>query len=211
MDYSVYIDKRTCPGTNVSTGEYIVGFRSLISCLINDLEKFLDKEGRYFGITVHYLHTMREFLSMLQSKEEQESENIEKEILFLYRPLILKAFKKYMKKGLSKADSIICISRDICGTILKYDNIQSILGIYEVFDKLYTNIKSPGKEYIYYPLSEIMSECIDLGKIGLYRIDSFSILEEEKKRKIKSTLDGSGIRIDKSFNNEVSEVSWIEE
>lgn len=209
MDYSVYIDKRTCPGTDVSIEEYVMGLKSLISSLINDLEKFLDKEGRYFGITVHYLHTMREHLSALQLKEDQK--DFGKEIMFLYRPLILKAFKKYMKKGLSKADCVICISKDICETILKFENVQPIFGIYEIFDKLYTNIKSPGKEYIYYPLSEIMSECIELGKVGLYRIESFSILEEEKKRKIKSTLDGSGIRIDKSFNNEVSEVSWIEE
>ena len=207
MDYGVYIEKRTHPEIYVNLEEYVVYMKPLMADLINDLEKFLDKEGRYFGITVHYLHTMREYLNSLQLSEE----NYSKELLFLYRPLILKAYKKYLKKGLSKADSVICISKLICEIILQEENNPAILGVYEILDKLYTNIKSQGKDYIYYPMSEIMTECIESGKVGLYKLENFSILAEEKKRKIKSTLDGSGVRIDKSFNNEISEVSWIEE
>lgn len=209
MDYGVYIEKRTSEDIVLDVDDYTVGMKNLLSCLINDLEKYLDKEGRYFGITVKYIHSMRTFLSEIIPEEEKTY--YEKHLLFLYKPIIMQAYKKYLKKRLSKADCIICISRSICDVILRDSRCSQILSIYEILDKLYENIRNQNKDFIYYPLTEIMQECIEAGKVGLYELEKFSILEEEIKRKIKPTLTGSGVRIDKSFDNEVTEISWTEE
>lgn len=208
MDWSVYLNKRINSDLTVETDQYVLSMKPLLGSLIDDLEMFLDREGRYFGIVVHYLHDLRESLKKM---EYSEDEGYGKEVMFLYRPIILRAHKKYLRRKLSRADSVICIVQCICETILRFSINDSILEIYNIFGKLYLNIKNSNKDYIYQPLVDILEECIAAGKVGLYKIDKMSIIDEERKRKIKVPLDGSGIRIDKSFNNEVSEVSWTEE
>ena len=211
MDWNVYLNKRTDPELYIEVDQYVKNFDFLLGSLVNDLEKFLDKEGRYFGTPVRSIHDIREKLRELsQSKEEEIPTDYDKRIAFLYRTMILKAHKKYLKRGLSKADSVICITRCICSSILSIDNNPSILSIYGIFDKLYNNIRNSGKEYIYIPLQESLEELIEAGKIGQYQIDNFSILGEEMKRKIKTPLDGSGVRVSES-NNEIAEVSWTDE
>lgn len=210
MDWNVYLNKRIDDESYVEIEQYMKNFDFLLGSLVNDLEKFLDKEGRYFGVTVRLVHDLREIVTNLREAKEENSEDYGKQIAFLYRTLILRAHKKYLKRGLSKADSIICISRCICESLLQLDPNPEILKAYEIFDKLYTNIKNCGKEYVYTPLQESLLEFVETGKIGLYSVDSFSIVEEEKKRKIKTPLDGSGVRVNES-SNEVSEISWIDE
>ena len=171
MDWSVYLNKRINSDLTVETDQYVLSMKPLLGSLIDDLEMFLDREGRYFGIVVHYLHDLRESLKKMEYSEDEEYGE----------------------------------------TILQFSINDSILEIYNIFGKLYLNIKNSNKDYIYQPLVDILEECIDAGKVGLYKIDKMSIIDEERKRKIKVPLDGSGIRIDKSSNNEVSEVSWTEE
>lgn len=209
MDWNVYLNKRINEESYVEIEQYMKNFDFLLGSLVNDLEKFLDKEGRYFGITVRLIHDLREIVTNLKEAKEGP-EDYGKQVAFLYRTLILRAHKKYLKRGLSKADSIICISRCICESLLQLSPNPEILKAYEIFDKLYTNIKNCGKEYVYVPLQESLLEFVETGKIGLYSVDSFSIVEEEKKRKIKTPLDGSGVRVNES-SNEVSEISWIDE
>lgn len=209
MDWNVYLNKRINDESCVEIDQYMKNFDFLLGSLVNDLEKFLDKEGRYFGVTVRLVHDLREIVSNLRNGKE-DSEDCGRQVAFLYRTLILRAHKKYLKRGLSKADSIICISRCICESLLQLQPDPEILKAYDIFDKLYTNIKNCGKEYVYSPLQESLLEFVETGKIGLYSIDSFSIVEEEKKRKIKTTLDGSGVRVNES-SNEISEISWIDE
>ncbi len=210
MDWNVYLNKRINNESYVETEQYMKNFDFLLGSLVNDLEKFLDKEGRYFGITVRLIHDLREIVTNLKESKEEGSEDYGKQIAFLYRTLILRAHKKYLKRGLSKADSIICISRCICESLLQLEPNPEILKAFEIFDKLYNNIKNCGKEYVYTPLQESLLEFVETGKIGLYSVDSFSIVEEEKKRKIKTPLDGSGVRVDES-NGAISEVSWTDE
>lgn len=209
MDLDVYLSKRIDYDTCIATDKYMYGMLSLLKFLINDLEKFLDKEGRYFGITVKYIHDLRESLKSIE--EPVDYVDIGGEIMFLYKPLIIKAYKKYVKRGLSRADSIICISRTICSIILQQHCSPQLLGSYEIYDKLYMNIKNRAKEYTYGPLEEIMTDCMESGMIGTYKSESLSVIEEERKRRSKIPLDGTGVRINKSFDNEVVEVSWTEE
>ena len=210
MDWNVYLNKRADNETYVEIDQYVKNFDFLLGSLVNDLEKFLDKEGRYFGTPVRAIHEIREKISDLTFSKGLGYEDYGKRIAFLFRTMILKAHKKYLKRGLSKADSVICITRCICSSILLMDNNQDILGIYEILDRLYGNIRNCGKEYIYSPLQESLVELMDSGVVGMYPIDNFSILGEELKRKIKTPLDGSGVRVSES-ENEISEVSWIDE
>ena len=210
MDWSVYLNKRINSEEYIELEQYTKNFDFLLNALVNDLEKFLDKEGRYFGVTVRMVHDLRLYIANLGASREDGEVDFGKEVAFLYRTLVLRSHKKYLKRGLSKADSVICVSRCICSAILELDLNPNILNMFEIFEKLWVNIRNCGKEYIYKPLEESLLECMDAGKIGQYKVDSFSILEEEKKRKIKTVLDGSGVRVSES-NNEVSEISWTDE
>ena len=209
MDWNVYLEKRVNNDLCIDLEQYTRNFDFLLGSLVSDLEKFLDKEGRYFGIAVKFVHDLREAVSRLGA-EKPEGEDYGKEIAFLYRMLILRAYKKYSKRGLTKADSVICISRCICDSILQINNNPDIFSMYEIYDKFFSNIKNCEKEYIYLPLQESLLGFIEEGKIGIYPVESLSILEEERKRKIKTPLDGSGIRVSES-SGEISEISWIDE
>ena len=209
MDWSVYLSKRIDYDSCVDVDQYLCSMAPLFGSLVNDLEKFLDKEGRYFGIAVHYVHSLRESIKELEP--EDRDVDIEERVMFLYKPLIIKVYKKYVHRGLSRADSIICVLRTICSTVLSMGNSSALLSMYGVLEKLYNNIKNGNKEYVYKPLEEVLIECIESGQVGLYKSKSISVIDEEKKRKIKVPLDGSGIRIDKSFDNEVTEISWTDD
>jgi hypothetical protein len=83
--------------------------------------------------------------------------------------------------------------------------------IYIIFNKMYVNIKNKGKEYSLPLLSSVVDGSIGEGLVGLHKLDKFSIVEEENKRRAKDKIDGSGVRIEEISNDLISEVSWIDE
>lgn len=207
MNWDVFLGKRINYDAHIEIEDYLGGMRQVLSSLVNDFEKFLDQEGRYFGIIVQYLHDLRQHMGALPVTDP----DISSKILFLFKPVILKAYRKYLKKGLTKADCTICILRSICSCILQVENNSDILAMYEILEKLFKNIKNPSKSYTSNLLESSLVECITDGLVGIYGLDSFSIIGEEQKRKDRAPIEGSGVRLNKSFDNEISEVSWTEE
>ena len=76
---------------------------------------------------------------------------------------------------------------------------------------MYSNIKNKGKEYSMPYLSATVAGSIEEGIVGLHKLDKFSILGEEDKRKAKGEIKGSGVRIEEKSDNLLTEVSWTEE
>ena len=214
MDWKQQLNKRIGYSSAIPNSEYFLGIVPLLEFLINDLEKFLDREGRYYGIMVTYIHKTREILKNIRPDLEEEDDITWKRIIFLYKPIILKEYKKFLRRKVTRADAIICIVRKIVEIILTYaeDEIfEKFNNIYIIFGKMYTNIKNKGKEYSLPILCSVVDGSIEEGLVGLHKLDKFSIVEEENKRKAKDEISGSGIRIKEISDNLISEVSWIDE
>ncbi len=214
MDWKQQLNKRIGYSVIIPNYEYFLGIVPLLGFLINDLEKFLDQEGRYYGIMVTYVHKTREILKNIRPELEEGDDIIWKQIIFLYKPVILKEYKKFLKRKVTRADAIICITRKILEIILTYaedDLFEKFNNIYIIFNKMYANIKNKGKEYSLPLLCSVVDGSIGEGLVGLHKLDKFSIVEEENKRRAKNEINGSGIRIKESSDNLISEVSWIDE
>ena len=214
MDWKQQLNKRIGYNVIIPNYEYFLGIVPLLGFLINDLEKFLDQEGRYYGIMVTYVHKTREILKNIRPELEEGDDIIWKQIIFLYKPVILKEYKKFLKRKVTRADAIICITRKILEIILTYaedDLFEKFNNIYIIFNKMYANIKNKGKEYSLPLLCSVVDGSIEEGLVGLHKLDKFSIVEEENKRRAKNEINGSGIRIKESSDNLISEVSWIDE
>ena len=212
-DWKILLDKRIKPDLVVSYSDYFLGLLPLLGFLLGDLEKYLDKEGRYFGIMVKYVHRSRDLIKNLGLSYDES--DIWKRIIFLYKPIIMKEYKKLLKRRVSKADSIICIIRKFLDIILNfsdgdesYDRLNQMHGI---FEKMYSNIKNKGKEYSLSALDSVINGSIEEGLVGLHKLNKFSIFSEENKRKAKEELTGSGLRIEESSDNLITSVSWIDE
>lgn len=214
MDWKQQLNKRINYNIAVPNYDYFLGIVPLLEFLINDLEKFLDREGRYYGIMVTYIHKTREILKNIRPDLEESDDTIWKRVVFLYKPIILREYKKFLRRKITKADAIICIVRKILEVILTYaedDMFEKFNNIYIIFNKMYVNIKNKGKEYSLPLLSSVVDGSIGEGLVGLHKLDKFSIVEEENKRRAKDKIDGSGVRIEEISNDLISEVSWIDE
>lgn len=211
-DWKILLDKRIKPDLVVPYDDYFIGILPLLEFLLGDLEKYLDREGRYFGIMVKYVHRSRDIIKNLGLTYESD---IWKRIIFLYKPVIVKEYKKLLKRKVSKADSIICIFRRFLEILLLYsdgdENYERLNQMRGIFDKMYSNIKNKGKEYSFPTLDAVVSGSIEEGIVGLHKLGKFSIFGDEKKRKSKEEFSGSGLRIEEVSDNLVTSVSWTDE
>lgn len=220
MNERLFLDRRA-QAVPISQKEYLIFLmRGLFLSLLNDLEKFLDKEGRYYGIMVTNIRKIRQAIKSLEIPEEEfmDHTELENRIIYLYKPIVVQEHKKFLRKRVSKADSIICICKkvlDISSPLMvdvdfSDKDITSVELVQSIIDHFYDNIKNKNKEYSCSLLTDILSSCIDESLIGSYESGGFSIVREEERRKKKSLLEGSGIRIDSS-DVKIAEVSWTEE
>ena len=211
-DWKALLNKRIKPDLIVQYDDYFIGLLPLLGCLLGDLERYLDKEGRYFGIMVKYIHRSRDLIKNLGLSYESE---IWKRIIFLYKPIIIKEYKKLLKRKVSKADSIICIIRKFLDILLDYssgdEHYERLNQMHGIFEKMYSNIKNKGKEYSLPILETTIIGSLDEGLVGLHKLSKFSIFGEEKKRKSKEELTGTGLRIEETSDNLITSVSWIDE
>ncbi len=220
MNEKLFLDKRA-QAIPISQKEYLIFLlKGLYFYLINDLEKFLDKEGRYYGSMVSNIRKIRVSIKSIENPEDDliSQEEMINRIVYLYKPIIIQEYKKFLKKRVSKADSIICICKriiDTVGPILYSEDFteeeeHAVDTIKTIIESFYNNIKNRNKEYSCSTLTDLLSTCIDESLVGSYESERFSILREEEQRKKKSLLNGSGIRIDSS-DFKLTEISWTDE
>lgn len=192
--------------------DYLRGLLHIVSFLFNDLEKLLFIEGRYFGITIIYMRIVRN--SYRKIKEDDTSEDIENfgRILYLFKPSIMKEYKKLRRRRVSEADCVITIIKRILDIIITdKDNphYKSIKAIHKLSTKLFDNIRHSGKNSNMYSLISNIKNYINSGIVGKYPLTYFSIIEEERRMEGERGIQGSGIKVDVGPDNKIiNEVEW---
>ena len=194
--------------------EYLRGLLHVVSFLFNDLERLLFVEGRYFGITVIYMGIVRN--SYRRIKENDTSEDLENfgRILYLFKPNIMKEYKKLRRKHVSEADCVISIIKKILDIIIQdKDNpyYRNIKALDKLTTKLFDNIRNSGKNSSMYSLVSNIKNYINSGVVGKYPLSHFSILEEERKKDNGKEILGSRVKVDIGPDDEnkmIGEIEW---
>ena len=186
---------------------YIDGLMYVGKILIEELKILLEDEGRNFGIMISYFSSIDSALTKLFTDEMMENEEIYQKILFLYKPLIMREYRKLGGRKLSKADRVIVILYklfEVLYEIEDYPGHKELGTIRKIITKLYNNIRNTSKKSALYHLINSVRKYKDLGYIGKSPLKSFSIKQEEQGRE-KTILEDNGIRIDEEFGNKVIE------
>lgn len=205
------LEKRVDKYLMIDDDIYSIGIFDMVHLLYIELSKLLELEGRMFGIMPKYMDIVQEAFDNIESDMTDEDYELYGRCMYLFKPIIFRAYKKLRKRKVSKADCIITIIK----TILDYLRAtthdiyrKELKSIYKITFKMFTNIKNEGKNVSIGFLTEAIQYYRDSGKTGVYSLEKFSIEEEEKKRE-KTKMEGSGIRLNES--DTVTEISWTEE
>lgn len=207
-----YLEKRIQKDLNIAEPVYLDGLLDITQTLVLELEKLLDTEGRKFGIMISYLDSMFEAFTKAEEGVEESTYEIYEKILYLYKPLILKEYRKLRRRNLSKADCIIVILKRVLEVITEkpdWEHVKNARTIHKIVTKLFDNIRNTGKKASLSSLTGYIENYLDLGVVGKYRLDHISIEEEETKYQKTELLD-SGSRVE-AEDNKVEEISWTDD
>lgn len=205
-----YFDKRIQKDQAIPDTVYATGLLRLLQFLFCDMNDFLEKEGRRFGIVLSYLNSIYQTYQKINFQEDLEIYN---RILFLYRPVVLREYKRLCKRKVSEADSVIVIAKNILDLILEipeYQYNKEARTLEKIITKLFDNIRNKSKNIELGLLMGLLRRYIEIGAIGKYSLDHISLQEEEIK-KIRTPLEGSGIRLDEESDNKITEIVWKDE
>lgn len=198
----------------LSEYEYLRGLLHIVYFLFNDLEKLLFIEGRYFGITVIYMNIVRN--SYRKIKEDDTESDISNfgRIVYLFKPSIMKEYKKLRRRRVSEADCVISIIKKILDIVVEDKDstyYKSVKKLHKLTNKLFDNIKNNGKNSSMYSLVSNLKNYINSGIVGKYPLSNFSVIEEERKKERGREIQGSKVKIDLDSDNKViEEVTWNE-
>lgn len=193
--------------------EYLRSLLYIVSFLFNDLEKLLFFEGRYFGITVIYMKIVRN--SYRKIKEDDTTQDLENfgRVLYLFKPSIMREYKKLRRRHVSEADCVIAIIKKILDIIIQdndnpyYKNIKSLQ---KLITKLYDNIRNNGKSASMYSLVSNIKNYMNSGVVGKYPLTHFSVIDEERKKERGREILGSETKLDLNSDFKNKEIKWIE-
>lgn len=203
-----YFNKRINTKLVISEEQYADCILSALQFLILDLNTLLEKENRRYGIVISYLSSIYQAYNRISFTRD----NYFKEFIYLFKPLLVKEYKRLGTKHFSEADRVIIILKnllDILVEIKDYDFEKEVKTIHKVISRLFNNIRNKRKNTPIYQLNTFIKEYMELGYVGKYKVENFSLLEEIKEKE-KTVLEGTGIRLDHE-NNKVSEIVWKEE
>lgn len=209
------IKDREDKNIKVSECEYLRGLLHIVFFLYIDLEKLLFIEGRYFGITVIYMGIVRSSYRKIKENDTLDDNEIFSRILYLFKPQIMREYKKLRHRRVSEADCVITIIKKILDIIIEdKDNLyyKNIKNLHKLTTKLFNNIRNSGKNASMYSLVSNLKNYINSGIIGKYPLSHFSIIEEERKKQNNRTeYSGDSSEVDLASNGKVvKEITWTE-
>lgn len=203
------LDKRVDKDIQITEDLYSEGLLDITQFLCSELEIFLGEEGRYMGITKSYVHSIHESFSKMNKKVSESDIEVYGKILYLFKPLLKREFRRLKSKKLSSGDSIIVMINKILEIIFtektqqfKYN--KELRTIRKIINKFYENIRNPKKKDPLYILSNTIKLYKESGKIGKFPLDQFSLIDSNSDEKIE--LESPGERV-KVIDKKVSEVS----
>lgn len=179
-----FLTKRIQKDLYVPQFTYLYGLLDIIKFLYTDLKKLLDDEGRYFGIMPIFMSRVDRLFITLDKDITQEDIDIYSRILYLFKPLIGKEYKKLRQRRVTRADCVITIIKKILEIVLEdpdFPHYKEVKRVHKIFLKLFNNIKNAGKNYSLFKLSENMKKYLNTGQVGKYSIVKYSIMDEDNK------------------------------
>ena len=201
----------------ISDYDYLRGLLHIVSFLFNDLEKLLFIEGRYFGITVVYMGIVRSSYRRLKLNDTSEDNDNFGRILYLFKPQIMKEYKKLRRRRVSEADCVIAIIKKFLDIIIgesKDDpNYRSIKNLHKLITKLFDNIRNGGKNSNMYVLVSNIRNYMNSGIVGKYSLTHFSIIDEERKKernKSSNEIERVKINLSDDKNKMIDEIEWTD-
>ncbi len=197
----------------VNEYDYQRGLLHLVHFLFIDLEKLLFIEGRYFGITVIYMGIVRSSYRKITEFDTQVDLDNFGRIVYLFKPSIMKEYKKMRRKRVSEADCVISIIKKILDIVIQdRDNpyYKNIKALHKLITKLHDNIRNSGKNAAMYSLVSNLKNYIHLGIVGKHSLSHFSVIEEDRRKERGKEIIGSGVKIDLGPDNGslISEIEW---
>ena len=200
------LTNRISPDWVVGETTYVAGLLDVVEFLFVELEDLLKKEDRYFGIVKSYTSSIREAYSRINSKVEEEDIDIFGRILFLYKPLIIKEFRRLKGRRLSPADACITIIHKLLEIISEYEIGGEVKTVSKVIGKLWDNIRNTAKNDSLYYFSDLIKSTMKKGEVGKYPSSQLVLRAEEQE---KTALENPGERISEDSGTKVMEINLI--
>lgn len=173
---------------NVDLNTYTAGLLDVVDFMICDMVGFLKEEGRYLGVVKSYINSIREAYDKI-NKDGVDEDTIDTydKILYLLKNALLRTFRRLNKKGLSKADCIICMVHKILGILKEtpdFTYYRELRTIDKIITKLFDNIRHRAKNDAMFFLADLIRECMKnkyLGKFAQGKIDFSEEVERDKE------------------------------
>lgn len=204
-----YLTKRIHENLCISQFTYLYGLLDIVQFLCTDLKTMLNEENRYFGIMPIYMNRIERTFEILNENDTSEDLENYARILYLFKPLIGKEYKKLRQRKVTRADCIITIIKKIIEIVLEdpdFPHHKEVKKMYKIFTKLFNNIKNSGKNYNLFKLSENIKKYLNSGQVGKYVTLQYSIIKEENQLiKNKEILTNPKIEME-----ETKEIKTIE-
>ena len=183
------IDDRVDQETQIPEDIYLEGLVDIVEFLCLELNEFLISEGRYLGITKSYMNSINESINRINSEVSEEDMITYGKILYLYKPIIKKEFKRLRNKRLSLGDSTIVIIKKLLDIIIpvgekpiNFRFYRESKTIKKVILKFFDNIKNYKKNDSLYQLSYSIKTYMPQGIVGKYSLDSISLLDQPNEK-----------------------------
>ena len=197
------IENRISKEVQVPEDTFLEGLVDITEFLFSELEYFLEKENRYHGITKSYMNTVNIAFNKINKEVTEGDAEIYGKILYLFKPILKREFKRLKDKKLSLGDVTIVIINKILGIVTEektpgFRFSKELKTLRKIITKLYDNIKMKKKEDPLYQLSNLIKTYKDNGYIGKYSLDHFSFIDNNI---IKEELSDPGPRISIEDNN----------
>lgn len=194
----------------VDEGTYALGLLDIVEFLYIDLQGLMKREDRCFGIVKSYFNSISDAYGKIH-EGENDLVLIDKfgKILYLFKPILKREFKRLVERGLSPADSNICIMRKLLGIIEECQELsckKEAKTIKKIIDKLWDNIRNYAKKDSLYNLANTIKTYILKGTIGKHCLDKFTI-ETENRPKEKLTGENDRLVVEGDGGKKIYEVN----
>ena len=203
------LEKRLDKEIQISEDMYSEGLLDITAFLYGELCKFLEEEGRFIGITKSYTHSIQESYSKINKTVTEEDIDTYGRLLYLYKPLLRKEFKRLKSNKLSSGDSVIVIINKILNIIFeektpRFRYTKEFRTIRKIILKFYDNIRNPKKKDSLFFFSNTIKTYMESGKVGKFPLHQFSLSDVVVQ---KEELETPGERVDEGSGKKVSEVN----
>lgn len=189
------------------------GILDICGYLCLELKYFLEKENRYYGTLKSYVKDMTISFSRMNQKVSEEDMEIYGKILWVLRPQIYFDFKRLGKKRLSHSDRVMVLMKrllDYSGDDLTDFRFQKELGtVHKLVNRMYDNIKNPGKDNKLYSLKELVENSVYSGKIGKVVCNKLDLITQAFPKEKENTLVNSEQAfVEKQHSGKIMEISF---